>query len=1187
MRKNLLLPVCFGIFIAAIQSCSGCRETGGAPRALREASTQPVAAVKEIRALAAADWGAAVGGSDGVVAGVPANGSAPFELRGHAAPVTRLCFAANGERLVSLDQSGAAKVWNITSKSWLRDLAQKAPAVTAMASEDGWAAAGAATGDITLWRPGPGGAPERIEGLSAGSAVRALAFSPRAKLLAAGTEDGALRILDVESGSWRPSAAASGPAIAAVRFVETNGVTRLVAVRRNGEFAWAAPDATDFPWRSSGLDKLSAAAIGGRGEIAVARDSDLRVFFPSAKNSGDWEPWTLPAAIPHAAGISALHVSGDGKTVLTGGRDGLVGVWDSRGDEVKIVFRDHGNVVSALAMDPQGKVIASASADGQMIFWRLKGELLILKAKAAGPLAALTFAAPDRVISGGASGEIAAWDVSLTLPELYMRRYVPSDYQYACASGGQIIAAGDGSRNVWLWDKDNNRIRVMLKGLTGAVTAMALNQAGTKLALATGDGKLWTFNPGDGQQLREAPLVTLSQHALSSALIHRLAAAGDWVIAAGPRHVWVWNSAASSVNVVESPGAAGGPVDVAVSGDSSAAILHDRHVRLLDPAKPPQIQTIVLPRSGASRIALAPGGGFVVGFGDGAVERYNAKGMAAGGCKGLTGPVLRLAVSATAIAASTAGDEMRWPVTCGAGKLAQAPSDMAAACRYQNGHLVETSPALLDSLRTEEPQLFELVEPRRREFTAAAAGSSGMGGQMVLVASAAGEVSVRDAAAGRVINAWPHSSPRTAALSVPRAPIFVVGSEDGALQVLDASTGKDRVFTQTGRGGVRAMAAGPDQFAVLYEKGVALRAFATLAETAWAPLEGVNAISVAAGKDMVWVGDDKGAIHPIGVNGEKSRPVQAGNAPIRALAAGKDGVLWAGDNAGFLWRIPASGAPEKFPLDSTAVTGLQLVWNDQWLIALTSSGKLLAWDIAQSVIRFEKTGLGGHSDVLAVSADNAWVINAGQTGAQVWRLSRGEFLASLKESAPIFAGLACHPAQPVAWVVTSRDELWEYQLDSGQAGVNKSFSGAILRRNKEEEEAAWSVSINGAVIPVDRDSMSGIGERKQTRMRAGMGDVITTIHQKGDSWVWSHPALPEEGLKVFPAGARLLAYDCGGKDACTAVATDRVVWLKAAPQASSVTRPLPRPAILARIHGDRLFAAGAPNIVTVYPLQAD
>ncbi len=142
---------------------------------------------------------------------------------------------------------------------------------------------------------------------------------------------------------------------------------------------------------------------------------------------------------------TALAFSSNNKLMVTGGKDGVVRVWDVETNKEKAACKGHKDQVYSVAFSPDGKLFASASED--------KTVKLV---------------------------NVDTGKVTRTL------HHMVSAYSVAFSPDGKMIASGDWAGTVKLWDVDNGKERAELAGHNSLV-CIAFSPNGKLLAAGSDD----------------------------------------------------------------------------------------------------------------------------------------------------------------------------------------------------------------------------------------------------------------------------------------------------------------------------------------------------------------------------------------------------------------------------------------------------------------------------------------------------------------------------------------------------------------------------------------------------------------------------------------------------------------------------------------------------------------------------
>jgi WD40 repeat protein len=114
----------------------------------------------------------------------------------------------------------------------------------------------------------------------------------------------------------------------------------------------------------------SAAAISADGEtVALATSDGGLAFFnlPSGRS------WFTPPPHEHADPINCLVFCADGQTLVSGGQDHAVKLWDVKTGEEIATLGQHEAAVFAVDIAPDGRQVASGSFDKTVRLWNIEG----------------------------------------------------------------------------------------------------------------------------------------------------------------------------------------------------------------------------------------------------------------------------------------------------------------------------------------------------------------------------------------------------------------------------------------------------------------------------------------------------------------------------------------------------------------------------------------------------------------------------------------------------------------------------------------------------------------------------------------------------------------------------------------------------------------------------------------------
>jgi mono/diheme cytochrome c family protein len=192
----------------------------------------------------------------------------------------------------------------------------------------------------------------------------------------------------------------------------------------------------------------------------------------------------------HRDALHALALSPDGKTLVTGGYDQKIMLWDLATGKVLRTLAGHNGSINGLAFRPDGKVLASASADRTIKLWNAStGARLDTFSQPLKEQFCVAFTLDGkRLLAGGADNRIRVWSVSAEAKEgsnpILMSKFAHEGavLSLAFSADGKVLLSAASDKTLKLWNAADVSERLLLEKQSDWSPAVAWQGSGIIMA---------------------------------------------------------------------------------------------------------------------------------------------------------------------------------------------------------------------------------------------------------------------------------------------------------------------------------------------------------------------------------------------------------------------------------------------------------------------------------------------------------------------------------------------------------------------------------------------------------------------------------------------------------------------------------------------------------------------------------
>jgi WD40 repeat protein len=428
-----------------------------------------------------------------------------------------VAFSPDGKWLATSDVNHEIHIWQVADGKKCSTCRVSEGWVWAIAfSPDGQTLASSANRAIYLWDVQTGQCLSTLGNYT--GRIFSLSFRPNGQWLASGGEDGLVNLWDVETGDWLTALVGHTDEVRSVAFSPDGGWLASGSYDKN-VCVWAV---ADWQPRSEPLTSHNAKIqrVGSQEATLLISPAkqELEALqgvrsqnHPSKIANPKFKIQHPRILSGHTDWVWSVAWSPDGKTLVSGGSDRCLKLWDLQTGQCQKTLRGHAQPIRTVAYSADGQTIVSGSDDQTVRLWQTAtGDCFRVLSGHTSWVTSIAIAPDGSCFASGSEDQsVRLWDSATHACVRILQGYSNGVWSIAFHPNGQTLVSGGQDRLVRLWDlnRDTMAPPTSLAAHSRWIWSVAFSPDGQLLASGSEDHTIQLWNARTHQ-----PICTLVGH---------------------------------------------------------------------------------------------------------------------------------------------------------------------------------------------------------------------------------------------------------------------------------------------------------------------------------------------------------------------------------------------------------------------------------------------------------------------------------------------------------------------------------------------------------------------------------------------------------------------------------------------------------------------------------------------------